>query len=75
MSGMSLGSALISSHSSAPIKQDLRVKRGLGILEDMIKEKNPHYFKNLQGRMTLGLPTGMPISELNKRLSTQVRNF
>jgi N-glycosylase/DNA lyase len=28
-----------------PIPKDLKVRRGLGILEELIQEKNPDFFK------------------------------
>ena len=49
--------------------RDIKVRRGLGILEDLIKEKSPNYFKELMARKQAQKPLGIRVSAIAKRLA------
>lgn len=52
-----------------PKPQDLKVKRGLGILEELINEKYPKFFENQLKKKMLTQPRGIPIKDVILRLS------
>ena len=44
-----------------PLPSDLKFRRGLGILEELIQEKNPDFFKiQTEWRHGKGVPYGIP---------------
>ena len=49
--------------------RDIKVRRGLGILEELIKEKSPNYFKELMARKQAQKPLGLRVSAIAKRLA------
>jgi len=52
-----------------PIPKDLKVRRGLGILEELIQEKNPDFFKiQNERRHAQGTPYGIPSKSIAEKL-------
>ncbi len=52
-----------------PRPTDLRVRRGLGVLESLIQEKNPDFFKiQTERRHAFGMPFGIPSQSVVKRV-------
>jgi hypothetical protein len=50
--------------------KDIKVRRGLGILEELIKEKSPNYFKEQIARKQALQPLGLRVSAIAKRLAS-----
>jgi hypothetical protein len=60
---------------SRPAHPEIKVKRGLGILEDLLKEKHPSFFIEQAAKRAAAEPKGIPVAAVMSRLKPQVRSF